>query len=140
MKNVFIFTISIFIISAASASDYGDQNCNIFVSKAGNEITGGFGNYISATVIVTKSIIYSDFQNYSVRISGYEDIKPTKVFDIGDKRMFTFQRFRKGIYNQGAKTTVIAYIDNGIDRLFDNNDNVVLERMHNWQYSNPYCN
>ena len=138
--KTFITVAALFLSSAsAHAADYGDRDCNIYVSDAGNVITGGDGNYISATVVVSGDLINKYFQDYEVKINGYENAKPTRIEGKGAFLVFTFDKYRKGVEYHGNSARVEAYITNGVDRLFDNNDNVWLVRAHNWQYSNQRC-
>ena len=134
-------TFLLFLLFSTSvfANDYGDKDCNIYVSYAANEITGGYGNFLNAEVVVKKELISKDFNNSKVRILGYEDIAPTFVQQRGNNVVFSFKRYAKGIVYHGNSATIVAYIDNGMDRLFDNNDNVVLVQRFNWYYTNPRC-
>ena len=140
MKNLIVLSALLLTAANAHAADYGDKNCNIYVSKAGNVITGGWGNYLSATVVVSKDLIDRHFQKYQVRIAGSDKVAPTKVEDTGRKLVFTFENYARGIEYHGNSATINAYITNGIDRLFDNNDDVDLVQRYNWQYTNPRCN
>lgn len=143
MKSIFsslgLLVLTVMFSSVSFARDYGDKDCNIFVIQAGNVITGGFGNYLSAKVAVSKSLIQRDFKKFQVRILGSENISPSKIEDSGKFMIFVFDKYAKGIEYRGNSASVVAFISNGIDRLFDNNDNVLLVQKHNWQYTNPRC-
>mgnify|MGYP001004239806 FL=1 len=140
MKKLLIVLCTILAISGQlHAADYGDKGCNIFVSDARNVITGGHGNYLSATILVSKDLINRDFQDYKVIILGSEAVQPTKVEDKGRFLEFTFDKYANGIGHHSATATIVAFITNGIDRLFDNNDIVNLVPKFGWYYTNPRC-
>lgn len=136
---VLLMTVTLSIGSISKATDYGDKNCNIFVVQAGNVITGGQGVFLSAVVAVSKNLINQDFKNYKVSILGSENIAPTRVTENGGYLVYTYDRYTKGIdYSKGVAFVTVS-ISNGIDRLYDNNDYVLLNGDHNWQYTNQRC-
>lgn len=140
MKNLFVSLLTLLAVSSfVQASDFGDKNCNIFVSSAENVVTGGNGNFLSASIVISKDLISRHFQNYQVQILGSESVKPTKIEDKGQFMVFTFDMYAKGVEYRGNSARVVAFITNGVDRLFDNNDNVLLVSEHNWQYTNQRC-
>jgi hypothetical protein len=143
MKNFKIvlacWVATVFQLGAVYASDYGDTSCQIFVAQASNEITGCCGNFINAEVWVSKSLIARDFKDFQVKIQHFESAEPTRVVDQGDYIAFEFSRYREGVYYRTHTADIQAYITNGVDRLFDNNDNVVLTREFAWRYTNPRC-
>ncbi|MEQ1877888.1 MAG: hypothetical protein ABL958_14695 [Bdellovibrionia bacterium] len=138
--KLLLFVTALSLSFSANARDFGDKDCNIYVVRAGNVITGGHGNWLSATVAVSKDLIARDFQRPVVRIQGSENVAPTEVKDGGSKLLYVFTNYRRGIEYHGNSASVVAFISNGIDRLFDNNDNVDLVQRYNWQYTNPRCN
>jgi hypothetical protein len=144
MKRLFVLSfVSVSLLSSVPvmARDYGDRDCKVYVSTAQNEITGRSGNYLTATVMVKKTLLEGDFlsRTSKVRIQGFEDVAPSSIDDRGSEMAYQFTRYAPGIENHTQSAIVTAYIDNGMDRLFDNNDNVDLVAQFNWRYTNPRC-
>jgi hypothetical protein len=63
----------------------------------------------------------------------------THVQEVGNFLLYTFDKYAPGIEYHANSVSVVAFIDNGLDRLFDNNDSVILVQESNWQYKNPHC-
>lgn len=150
MKTFFSMLITSLSLTLVCSSAFAeeDKDCQIFVVEAGNIVTGGHGNFISAKVAVAKQLVQNRFPNYQIKINKAEDVKPTTVkpttvTDAGDYLVFSFEKYRNGINYHGNRGTIVVYLtstnDNGTDRLYDNNDNVWLVRDHNWQYTNQRC-
>ncbi|HLE10419.1 MAG: hypothetical protein A2504_15900 [Bdellovibrionales bacterium RIFOXYD12_FULL_39_22] len=139
MKSLLSFLILIMMNYAVDAAEYDDRNCNIFVVSAGNIITGSSGNFLSATIAVSKDLIAKHYKNYQVKIVGNETSTPDDIVDVGNFLLFFFDKYTEGIEYHGNSANIKTYITNGIDHLFDNNDNVWLVREHNWQYTNQHC-
>lgn len=144
MRLILLLLVSLFLNANIQASDFGDHDCNIFISSAQNVITGGNGNFLSAKVVVKKDLLNKYFQNYQVRIINYthpssEDFVPTEVVDNGNSVIFVFDKYTKGIDYSRNGASVEAYISNGVDRLYDNNHEVDLTQSSNWMYFNQAC-
>jgi hypothetical protein len=132
---------------SVQAKDYGDKNCNIFITSAQNVITGGWGNYYSIKVKVTKNIIEQYYKDSTVSISydvrgEWITTSESTIADLGSTFEYTFNLPFGATYHQDV-LEVTAFIDNKIDRLFDNNipfGNALLNSRNNWYYSNHTCN
>lgn len=145
-----VLAFSFFLVgSSAKAANYDDKNCQIFVVEAGNIVTGGYGNFIFAKVAVSKELIDRDFHDGVPQIGGYESVKPNLVEEVGEFKVFTFNKkneekdyyegYRDGINYHNNTATIEVFISNGIDSKSDKNDNVWLVPQHNWQYTNQKC-
>lgn len=127
------------------AADFGDVNCHVVLTEAENVIIGGQGNYYQARVAVSKVIIAAFFQNPSVQLQhsgGLAVVAPTSVTDNGSHWVYYF-KLNFGAYYYSRSLTLIPYVTNGIDRLFDNNfgrGEVVLANYNNWKFRQNRCN
>ena len=138
-KNLFFLLVSIISPTLSLANDYEDKDCQIFVSKAENEITGGNGNWLNADVVVKRTLIDQYYQAPQVKIVGFENKTPSAEFEINDAVIYRFTHFSPGVAYKYNTASIQVYVSNGVDRLFDKNNEVKLVPENRWIYSNPKC-
>jgi hypothetical protein len=129
------------------ARDYGDKNCNVVIVKAENEITGCCGNYYRATIAVSKTIIAQNFQKPDIRLQFNERglSKPEDIIDVKETSRYKIFSIKLpfGASYHTDSLDLIAYVSNGIDRLYDNNfgvGQVSLEQANSWIFRQTRCN
>lgn len=141
MKGIlFVFTL-LFIVHS-KGNDIGDKDCNVVLLEAGNNITGGWGNYYDASVAVSKSIM-KQYNNPQVVLHyGNDKIeKPISDKDIGKYKVYYF-KFSSGATYHSQSMNMIPFIANSTDRLYDNNfgfGEVILNRSNNWRFIQNKC-
>lgn len=142
MKTIlFVFTF-LFIVHS-KGNDFGDKGCNVVLLEAENYITGGWGNYYRASVAVSKSIMrqYNDPQVF-LKYGRDKFEKPIDINDSGSYKVYYF-KLSFGATHQSQSMSMIPYIANSTDRLFDNNfgiGEVILNKSNNWRFIQNKCN
>ncbi len=138
--RIFSIILIVFFRVATYATDYGDKSCTIFVMDALKVVKdGGANNHLSLTVAMKKDVFTRDFKKYQVKLVEFPNAKVTWLDDRATHMLFHFENFAPGVISKYSQIKVTAFITNGIDSLFDYNDNVILTKQNDWQYRNPNC-
>ena len=154
------FVMFIILSFNLMATEYDDQGCNIFISKALNVAdkcndgyyfcTGVNRSYYTVTVKVKKELIKRDYKNYEVvvvrddrEISSNGNYRQLKRYDEGEYYKFVIN-YSEGATHKSDSTIFKTYISNGIDSLWDNNmyaadREIQLSKFNGWDYQSK-CN
>ncbi|MBN8535853.1 MAG: hypothetical protein J0M15_02280 [Deltaproteobacteria bacterium] len=146
MKVLILLLITI-LTAQTHAENLGDNNCNIVLLEAKNFITGGYGNYYQASVVVSKNFVEPFGSNYGVllqyeRNNTVKTINSKEMISTANYIIFNF-KLPFGATGRFSFIKLIPFLQTNTSRIYDNNfgqGSVTLASANNWQFSQSKCN
>lgn len=146
MKVLILLLITI-LTAQTHAENLGDSNCNIVLLEAKKIITGGYGNYYQASVVVSKNFVAPFNSGYGVllqyeRNNTIKTINSIEMISTTDYIIFNF-KLPIGANDKSSYIKLIPFVLTNSNRIYDNNfglGSVTLTSTNDWQFNQSKCN